>query len=309
MIELYLQSKKTEKRDYLGMSAMGYCPLQNYYLLLSDVEKKVAGNVIERFEIGKALHDKVIKFFIENYPKRFVAGDYDEAMELELKTFKGNVLKGHFDLYDKEEKEVIDFKFYDHSGWSYVKEPHKHYIAQQTLYIEALNKKGIECNRAKLIYISTKTFQEKIFYVEPDPQYAEFLLDVYDMIITKNEEKLKQISPFDDWECKYCQFAETCEKAVKQEKMSIEQVVDIDTKELAELLKQKKELEEKIEDIKSKLPEICNYEDDYIKITTVESLKKEIDKNKLQEFLKTYNKMVADFEEQKKNVYKKIIAK
>ncbi|MFQ3675703.1 MAG: PD-(D/E)XK nuclease family protein [Endomicrobiia bacterium] len=309
MIELYLQSKKTEKRDYLGMSAMGYCPLQNFYLLSNNVEKKVPGNVLERFDIGKALHDKVIKFFIENYPNRFIAGDYDEAMELELKTFKGNAIKGHFDLYDKIEKEVVDFKFYDHSGWSYVKEPHKHYIAQQTLYIEALNKKGYECKRAKLIYVSTKTFQEKIFYVEPDPQYAEFLLDVYDMIILKNEEKLKQISPFDEWECKYCQFADTCEKAIKTEKITINNVIDIDTQELAELLKQKKELEEKIEELKSKLPETINYEDDYIKITTVESLRKEIDKNKLQEFLKTYNKMLADFEEQKKNVYKKIIAK
>ncbi len=308
MIELYLQSKKTEKRDYLGMSAMGYCPLQNYYLL-SGVEKKVSGNVIERFEIGKALHDKVIKFFIENYPKRFIAGDYDEAMELELKTFKGNVLKGHFDLYDKEEKEVIDFKFYDHSGWSYVKEPHKHYISQQTLYIEALNKKGFECKRAKLVYVSTKTFQEKVFYVEPDPQYAEFLIDVYDMIMQKDEDNLKRISPFDEWECRYCQFADTCEKAIKTEKITINDIVDIDTQELSELLKQEKEIKEKIEEIKNKLPEICNYEDDYIKITTVESLRKEIDKNKLQEFLKTYNKMIADFEEQKKNVYKKITPK
>ncbi|MCM8819988.1 MAG: hypothetical protein NC925_04240, partial [Candidatus Omnitrophica bacterium] len=102
MIESYIlrEKEKQSRTSYIGMSQLGFCPLLNYYLYSRGEGKKFSANVQERMEIGKFLHEKVITFFVTNYKDRYISGDLDESLQLSLKTFKDNIVKGRFDLYD-----------------------------------------------------------------------------------------------------------------------------------------------------------------------------------------------------------------
>jgi hypothetical protein len=293
--EVLLSFEKEQKnRAGISISSMGYCPLQNIYL--QDEKKKIEGEALVRMAIGTFLHKEFQDRLIKLYPKRFL-------VEEEVKVFGD--LTGHYDMYDKGANILLDWKFFNDRAYKFIAEPHYHYKVQLQLYglgfFEKYNFKPL----LKLVYVNTTSFQEKEFII-PYPTEEEITKykNIYEIVKNKDIKRAKEISPQAEWECGYCQFKEKCDIVIEKTKKNKENIIldEIKIRRLAELLKQKKEIEEEEEEIKAELKEIVksDVETDELKIKYIApSVRKELDKKAVENFIIQHGETLDKFYIQK----------
>jgi hypothetical protein len=293
--EVLLSLEKEQKnRVGISISNMGYCPLQNIYL--QGEKKRIEGEALARMAVGTFLHKEFQERLTKLYPKRF-------EIEQEVQVFGD--LKGHFDMYDKGANILLDWKFFNDNAFKFITEPHYHYKVQLQLYgigfFEKYNCKPL----LKLIYVSTTSFKEKEFIIPyPTEEEVEKYKNIYEIVKNKDIKRAKEISPQAEWECSYCQFKDKCDIAIEKIKKNKENVIldELKIKRLAELLKQKRVIEEEEEEIKSELKEIVksDVETDELKIKYIApSVRKELDKKAVEDFIIQHGEMLDKFYIQK----------
>lgn len=111
-----------------------------------------------------------------------------KELKLEWKLDNGYILSGIIDLYDKQSKEVIDYK--TGSIWKVKFDDWSDYRKQLLYYSVLLKKNGYECNKAKNIMLLKDHSKRE---AQIDSNYPEFPVYTKEYYFTDNEiEKAEQ---------------------------------------------------------------------------------------------------------------------
>lgn len=197
------QSEK--ERDYLGISAAGYCTQKNRFYVESGFKRgAVPQRTLIKFLTGNAVHEAVLSLLWRARGKDFT---YRKAeKEVVVKTPAGE-MKGHLDLRAKRNGQefVADLKVVGIGKFTNVKKngPDQHYMDQVMLYCDA---EGVD--NGVLVYLCVETGEVLEFPVSVQQSRVRYLKMKYDD--TMSGEISDYQCPEGTWECNYCEFAHKC---------------------------------------------------------------------------------------------------
>lgn len=213
---LLLDQEAKEKRDYVGISQIGYCARKIYKEHTRAEKVAFSPKNLMKFLVGHATHD-YLQSLLWKFRGQIPGFTYRKGeKEIVIDVGSDYVLKGHADLIFRmgNNERVGDFKIYSDQGMSKLNEKdfntaHKHYVDQLTMYAYG---EGLE--ECELTYISKDSGTYKTFRWKPDPERVEFLthkaFSVMKAIDTRQEPPKAYEHPDDDWECSYCPFYNEC---------------------------------------------------------------------------------------------------
>ena len=190
-----LDASRSERSNQIevGPSELGSCSRQMWYKLNGSNFTNL--NTLHLPSIfGTAIHSHFQKVVEKLDPERFLT-------EIEV-SFEG--MKGHIDIYDQENKEVIDWKSTTKKNQGYF--PTKSQIWQVQVYAYLLNKTGKEVEKVTLVSIARDGTENDILHYSESYDEAK-ALDALNWLINI-EQMVEPPAPEKDvYFCRgYCPF-------------------------------------------------------------------------------------------------------
>jgi len=150
------------------------------------------------------MHQLIMKALISTRDIHVVASEVDIPPQ--------SLIRGRADaiVSDKKEMYVLDIKSMNSMVFRTMQEPKSENVDQLQLYLHYFKiKKGI------LLYVNKDNLQLKEFFVNYDEQKADSLLNGLVSLKEKIDSNIVPARIFNypsDWQCRFCQFREICDK-------------------------------------------------------------------------------------------------
>jgi len=204
LIDKYYQDKQ-ETRDKLKfyVTDAGKCPRQTFFKFKKAPRAKMEPRILRIFDQGDYVHLRLMR---DLFSLGIVV-----ASEVHIPPTEG--ISGRADAIVNLEGElyVVDFKSINSSILRGMNEPKEENILQLQLYMHFFKiKKGI------LLYEGKDSLEMKEFLVEYNKDIAEKVLKDFKRLRINLEKDLvpKRLPDYpDNWQCRYCPFAEICKIA------------------------------------------------------------------------------------------------
>jgi hypothetical protein len=190
-ITIASKSEQRSKQKAIGPSEIGGCRRRTW-LRLNDAE--ITNMDTFRFPamFGTAIHSYILDAFkkLDPFEERFI-------LEAEFES-KDDSLIGHVDMYDKEKKEIVDWKSMKKAGLRYF--PSQQQRWQVQLYGYLVQKNGYEVENVTLVGIPRDgTEADVVFHTEPyDPAVVTEALNWVTQV------KLTQVIPPAEKDVSFC---------------------------------------------------------------------------------------------------------
>jgi len=201
--QFYLDQQRDKEQTRFYISDVGKCPRSTFFKFKNAPRKKMEPRVLRIYERGEYLHRNIF-----NILYRLKIG-----ITTEVTIPAQEIVSGRADaiLCIKNENYVLDIKSMNSMVFRNLIEPKEENVYQIQLYLHYFNiKKGI------LLYIDKDQQDIKEFLINYDEKLVQSLLkDFEDLKIKIDSNVIPQRIPEwpENWQCKYCQFKETCSMA------------------------------------------------------------------------------------------------
>lgn len=276
------QSERSLQKE-VGPSEFGGCKRKTW-LRLNDGVITNPNTLMLASVMGTAIHDYIQEAYRRVDP-------WEERYLLEKEWAHGN-LKGHIDLYDKQEKMVVDWKTTKKSNLRYF--PSKQQRWQVQLYGYLVQQNGMPVEKVVLVGIPRDGDERDIVYHEEDFN-MDIVQEAFDWL---DSIKGAQYSPAPEKDASFCQFYcnyydKTGEKGCAGRPKSEAEGVVIDSPLINNLathylriVEQISDLEKEKEDIKTTLEGVNGTTSDGVKIVWSEIAgRKSVDESEVEKLL------------------------
>lgn len=201
--QFYLDQQRSREQVHFYITDSGKCPRAVFFKFKNAPRKKMDARILRIFEKGEYLHRNIFNIL---YRLRI-------GITTEIKIPAQEIVSGRADaiLCINNENYVLDIKSMNSMIFRSLTQPKEENIYQLQLYLHFFKiKKGI------LFYIDKDKQDIKEFIIEYDPNLVQSLLKDFEELKKKIEADIvpKRFDGWpDNWQCKYCQFRETCSMA------------------------------------------------------------------------------------------------
>jgi len=206
----YLDKEKNKKaQTSFYISEAGKCPRQIFFKFKNAPRKELEANFLRLFDHGDHMHQLIMKPLISTRDIHVVASEIDIPPQALVRGRADAVLSTGKELY------VLDIKSMNSMVFRNLTEPKSENVDQLQLYLHYFKiEKGI------LLYVNKDNLELKEFVVSYDSQRAKSLLEGLSSLKEKIDADIlpARIDGYpSDWQCRYCQFKEICDKGDAQD--------------------------------------------------------------------------------------------
>jgi CRISPR-associated exonuclease Cas4 len=227
-INEYLTKRQEENKHELVIgkyspSLLPMCLRRQYFEYIYPQEVSIEKQKI--FEMGNVIHSKIaeilsksknIKVHIEERSLTLMNPAYDFIISGRLDNFI--IMKEGGKNIIIEVKSAKALQTYDPETRTFnpMTEPKHDHVSQLNLYLYALpNSEGT------LLYVNKNTLETKQFNVKPDKEMLNESFQRAQTLDTHLKTKTfpvaeAKMNPDTNWQCKYCEFVQSCDKMPKQ---------------------------------------------------------------------------------------------
>lgn len=150
-----------------------------FLIVIETIKDEMKNYLIDDQQALQALSDKIFKLMVKFFPE--VKSRYIYEMTLQY-SYDDKLLYGTFDLYDKEEKCIYDYKVCSVYAYMYP-ESRRKWNAQVNTYAFMLREQGYEVESAKIVAIfrdfsATKAQLSNTDY--PEDQFMQIPIEIVD---------------------------------------------------------------------------------------------------------------------------------
>jgi CRISPR/Cas system-associated exonuclease Cas4 (RecB family) len=199
------RDKKNKTQTSFYISEAGKCPRSIFFKFKNVFKKDLEPNILRLFEYGDKIHQSIMNSLISSTDIRVVSSEINIPPQ--------QLVRGRIDaiLSDGKELYVLDIKSMNSMIFRGLEEPKEENILQVQLYLHYFQiKKGI------LLYVNKDNLNLKEYFIEYDPIKVSSLLDNLTILKKQIDSDIipARITGYpDDWQCRYCQFKDTCVSA------------------------------------------------------------------------------------------------
>lgn len=209
MIDNHLAREfRSKKMGRYYPSEIGSCLRKIWYSYKHPLETKP--DLIKIFELGNILHDFIVEVLKSEKNPHIQLLKYEFPIKVDRGDF---LISGRVDnlilLKEKGESVLVEVKSIKNIKYAKIQ---PRYNAQLQFYMHATN-----VHRGALLYVDKTTLQTKVFPINYNEEEAMQIVKRFDMLhshLTENKlptPESKQ-SKESEWMCKYCEYAEKCDK-------------------------------------------------------------------------------------------------
>ena len=199
----YLDRQKDKEQHHFYITDAGKCGRAIFFKFKNVPREKMTPDVLRMLDHGDYIQMQILSTLfslgivraseIKIPPQEIISGRADAIISI------------NNDLY------VVDFKSMNSMVFKNLQEPKEENVNQIQLYLHYFKiPKGI------LLYVDKDRLELKEFLVEYNPVLAKNLLSSLQDLKTKIDKNIipSRLPDYpENWQCKYCQFKEICEKA------------------------------------------------------------------------------------------------
>jgi CRISPR/Cas system-associated exonuclease Cas4 (RecB family) len=197
----YLSQTRDRERTKFWISEAGKCARQIYFYFKKYPKKEKDARVLRIMDHGDYTHMRIMSVL-------FALG-LVKAAEIDIPSQE--IVTGRADAIVNIEGKpnVVEIKSISSYGFQYLEKPRREHLCQIQLYMHYFKiEQGI------LIYENKDNQDLKEFIVNYDEKIAKSLLEEFEILKHMIENNIIPQIPLglEDWECRYCDYAEECKK-------------------------------------------------------------------------------------------------
>ncbi len=203
--QFYLDKRKDRERTRFYITDAGKCPRSVFFKFKNAPKEEMEARILRLFEHGDYIHQLIMKPLLSLRKIHVVASEIDIPPK--------EIIAGRADVIISDGKQlyVVDIKSMNSMVFKNMNAPKEENIDQVQLYLHFFKiPKGI------LLYVNKDTQELKEFIFDYDPKRAKRLLNELNELKKKIESGIVPARLPDwpeNWQCRYCQYAEICRMA------------------------------------------------------------------------------------------------
>lgn len=207
--KFYLDREHDRDQDHFYITDAGKCARSIFFKFKKAPRKELEARVLRMFDHGNHIHQLIMNALSAVRKIHLVAAEINIPPQEIISGRADAILSLDNELY------ILDIKSINSMIFGKLKAPKEDHTNQLQLYLHFFNiPKGI------ILYVSKDTQDLKEFLVSYDAKVSEKLLKNLQGLKTKIEtDTIPQPLPEkpDNWQCKYCQFADICDRVGEEE--------------------------------------------------------------------------------------------
>lgn len=207
--KFYLDREHDKTQTHFYITDAGKCARGIFFKFKKAPRKELEARVLRMFDYGNHIHQLIMRALSAVRKIHVVAAEINIPPQEIISGRADAILSLDNELY------ILDIKSINSMIFGKLEAPKEDHANQLQLYLHFFNiPKGI------LLYVSKDTQDLKEFQIPYNAKIAKELLKGLQNLKTKIEtDTIPQPLPDwpDNWQCKYCQFADVCTQVGKKE--------------------------------------------------------------------------------------------
>ena len=201
----YLDRQKDREQHHFYITDAGKCGRALFFKFKNAPRRGMEAHILRLFDHGDHIHQLIMKPLLSTRDVHVVASEVNIPPQEIISGRADAIISDGKDLY------VLDIKSMNSMIFDKLTGPKEENVDQLQLYLHYF-----KVPKGMLLYVNKNTLELKEFFVDYDTSKAVSLLNNLKGIKVKIDSNIipGRLPDYPgNWQCKYCQFREICDKA------------------------------------------------------------------------------------------------